>query len=207
MEDLIILGTGIHGGEMVEIIDRINAQKPTWNLLGFITSEEKRVGEEFNGLPILGTKEILHKYPKAALVPEYEWPYKREIPMERCVSVIDPSSFVSRTAEVGKGTVIFPNCYVGMNAKIGNMVFCLSGAIINHDDILEDYVTITSGVTLAGSVRVEESTYVGQSATIRQLLTIGRESMIGMGSVVVKDVPPSSLMMGNPARRIREYKK
>lgn len=61
-----------------------------------------------------------------------------------------------------------------------------------------------SKVTLAGVVHVEADCYLGQSCTIRQHLRIGKKSLIGMGAVVVKDVPPNSVMVGNPARRIRD---
>jgi acetyltransferase-like isoleucine patch superfamily enzyme len=39
---------------------------------------------------------------------------------------------------------------------------------------------------------------------VRQNLRIGRDSLVGMGSVVIKDVPPSSVMAGNPARKLRD---
>ncbi len=53
-------------------------------------------------------------------------------------------------------------------------------------------------------VHVESGCYLGQACTIKQYLTIGRESLIGMGSVVLKDVPPNSVMVGNPALWLRK---
>ena len=44
MQDLLILGAGVHAGEMVEIVERVNLIKKTWNLLGFIATDEKQVG-------------------------------------------------------------------------------------------------------------------------------------------------------------------
>lgn len=70
--------------------------------------------------------------------------------------------------------------------------------------MIEDRVEITSGVNLAGYVHVEADCYLGQGCTCRQNIRIGRGSLIGMGSVVVKDVPPNSVMVGNPARKLRE---
>ncbi len=80
----------------------------------------------------------------------------------------------------------------------------LSGCIINHDDVLEDNVVCASGVTLAGAVHVESGVYLGQSCTVRQFLRIGRNSLVGMGAVVVKDVPPDCVMAGNPAFKLRD---
>ena len=87
---------------------------------------------------------------------------------------------------------------------MGDFVFCLSGSVINHDNVIEDRVVFASGVALAGHVHVENGCYLGQSSTVRQFLTIGRGSMLGMGAVVVKDVPPNSVMAGNPARKLRD---
>lgn len=204
MKDLFILGTQVHAGELAEIIERVNEEKKQWNLIGFITADANRIGGTFNGYPILGTKEYIERYPKSMLITDYEWPYKNEIPLDRLITLVDPSSFVSRTAKIGSGTIIYPHCYIGLNVKIGNFVFCLSGCIINHDDVIEDMVTLASGVSIAGGVHVESHCYLGQSATIKQQLRIGRHSLIGMGSTVIRDVPPNSVMAGNPARKLRD---
>jgi acetyltransferase-like isoleucine patch superfamily enzyme len=58
-------------------------------------------------------------------------------------------------------------------------------------------------VTLAGGLYVEADGYIGQGCQIRQQLRIGRKSLIGIGAVVVKDVPAGSVMVGNPARLLR----
>lgn len=204
VKDLFILGTQVHAGELVEIIERVNEDKKQWNLLGFLTADTGRIGEIYNGYPVLGTKDYIEQYPDSMLITDYEWPYKNELPMERLITLIDPSSFVSRTAKIGSGTIIYPNCYIGLNASIGNLVFCLSGCIINHDDVIGDMVTLASGVTIAGEVHVEPHCYLGQSSTIKQKVRIGHHSLIGMGSTVIRDVPPYSVMVGNPAKRLRD---
>ena len=143
-------------------------------------------------------------YPEAFLVPDNEWPRSLAIPADRLASLIDPSVFLSRTAVIGAGCVLYPHCFVGLNARIGDAVFCLSGSIINHDAVIENRVVIASGVTLAGSVHVEPDCYLGQACTIRQNVRIGRGSLIGMGAVVVRDVPPGSVIVGNPGRKLRD---
>ena len=204
MRDLIILGTGVHGAEMAEMVERINRAGPTWRLLGFISPREDEDRAELNGSPILGPPEALAAYPDACLLTDNEWPRTIEIPRERLVSLIDPSVCVSRTARIGPGCVIYPHGYLGLNATLGVQVFCLAGCVINHDDVLEDRVVLASGVMLAGGVYVEEDCYLGQGCTVRQHLRIGSGSLIGMGAVVVKDVQPNSVMAGNPAVRLRE---
>jgi sugar O-acyltransferase (sialic acid O-acetyltransferase NeuD family) len=200
MHDLLIVGSGVHGAEMAEIVERVNRVRLTWNLLGFVSPQNTPVGTERNGYPVLGGPDMIAAYPDACLVSDNEWPRTLALPHERLVSLIDPSAFVSRTAQIGVGCVLYPNSFVGLNASLGDRVFCLSGCVINHDCVLEDSVVLASGVILAGSVHVEAECYLGQSCTIRQFLRIGRGSLIGMGAVVVRDVAPGSVIIGNPGR-------
>lgn len=203
MTDLLILGVGPHAVEMLDIVERINRNANTWNVLGFASVDVDRAGQSLLGLPVLGVREAMERYPEAFVIPEYDWPDKAQLPRHRLASLIDPSVFVSRTAHIGLGCVIYPDCYVGSGAQVGDFLFCLSGSVINHNDTIGDRVTLTSGVVIAGDVHVEDDCYLGQSSSIRELLTIGRGSLIGMGSVVVRDVAPNSVMVGNPARRLR----
>jgi len=204
VRDLLILGIGVHAAEMVEIVDRVNRVAPTWNLLGFLSADEKRIGERLNGLTVVGSARSLADFPDADLVPDNDWPRSLPIDHRRLVSLVDPGAFVSRSARIGVGTVIYPHCFVGLDARVGDFVFCLSGSAINHHCVLEDRVVVATGVSLAGSVHVEADCYLGQACTVRQYVRIGQNSLIGMGAVVIHDVPPNSVMIGNPARRLRD---
>lgn len=203
IRDLLILGCGVHNLEMAEIVDRLNDRAPTWNLLGYVSPDGSGAGEVRNGYPVVGGPDAIGKYENACLVPGYGWPRSVPIPSERLISLVDPSTFVSRTARIGAGCVIYPNGFVGINAVLGETVFCLSGCVINHDCTIQDRVTLASGVLLAGSVTVEPDCYLGQGSTIRQQLRVGHGSLIGMGAVVVRDVAPGSVIVGNPGRFLR----
>lgn len=204
MQDLLILGTGVHALEMVEILEHANRVAPRWKLAGLISADKTQVGRTLNQVLVVGTPEDLGQYPHAALLPSWaDLPMMGELPMERVVSLVDPSAFVSRTASIGRGCVVYPHCFIGLNARLGDLVFCMTGCAINHDDVIGRRTALTSGVQLAGSVIIEPDCYLGQGCTVRQFVTIGRHSIIGMGAVVVNNVEPDSVMVGNPARLLR----
>lgn len=204
LKDLIILGTGVHSHEMAEIVRRINRRQPEWNLLSVIADRAHQQNVLYAGVPILSGAGALAQYSDAYLIANNEWRGKYALPQQRLATLVDPSATVMPSATLAPGCIIYPNCFVGHNAALGRCAFMLAGSIVNHDDVIGDYCVFASGATLAGSVIVGEGCYLGQSCTVRQLLTIGANSIIGMGSVVVKDVPPNCVMAGNPARVLRE---
>ena len=198
MDDVIILGVDIHAIEMSQIIKRVGRHK----LLGYIKQADYTgnlaAGDLFGEYPILGGEGDLGKYPGAGFIPMHVW--KNGGGEDQWINLIDPSAFVSQTAHIGRGCVIYPNCFIGANAILGSKVFMLSGAIVNHDCNVSDNVTITSGVMLAGCVKIGEGAYLGQGCNIRQYLTVGANAMVGMGAVVTKDIPANATYAGNPAK-------
>ena len=195
---MILLSSGIHGREMVEIIRRSNK----YNLLGIIRKEETQEKISPDGIKVLGGISALSGFPDTALVHDNEWAYNPDI-SERLITLTDPSSFVHPSAVIGRGCVIYPNCFIGAEAVIGESCFLLSGAVVNHNCVVGNRVVMATGAHLAGSVKVGDNAYIGQDATIRQLLSVGNNTLIGMGAVVIKSVPDNAVMGGNPAKLIR----
>ena len=207
---LLILGAGIHAAEMVELVDRINRPKRIWNLLGFISKNKAEVGKKFNGKPVLGT---FKKFPRGsknsyfALSNHNKLPQNLGMASSRLVSLLDPTAFVSKTAKIGNGCILYPGCFVGLQARLEDKVFVMANSVINHDVVLEEGVIVTSGVLIAGGVRIGQNSYLGQGCTIREHLRVGRNCLIGMGAVVIRNVPSGSVVCGNPAKRIRFRRK
>ena len=84
--------------------------------------------------------------------------------------------------------------------QIGNGCFLMDHCHVAHDCVLEAEVTMAPNVVLAGHVVIQRCATVGISTVLHQFSTVGAYTMIGMASVVTRDVPPFALVSGNPAR-------
>ena len=119
-------------------------------------------------------------------------------------SVFHKSAVISKYATIDEGTCVLPNAVVNAGAKIGKHCIINSGAIVEHDVQLEDYVHISPNASLAGNVKIGEGTHIGIGAQVIQGIKIGKWVTIGAGTVVIRDVPDSTLFVGNPAREIKK---
>ncbi|MFP5520391.1 MAG: acyl-[acyl-carrier-protein]--UDP-N-acetylglucosamine O-acyltransferase [Bdellovibrionia bacterium] len=84
--------------------------------------------------------------------------------------------------------------------RIGSNCYLMDHCHIAHDNIISDTVTIAPNTVLAGHVRIHEGATLGIGVAVHQFSTIGAYSMIGMGSIVTKDIFPFIVVSGMPAR-------
>lgn len=99
------------------------------------------------------------------------------------LSVVEAGT--NRPTKIGAGTRIGPQVYVGHDTEIGSRVW------------------VAAGAKVAGWVVVGDGAYLGMNCSIRQHIRIGAGAFVGMGAVVVKDVPENAVVVGNPARVLR----
>jgi UDP-N-acetylglucosamine acyltransferase len=83
---------------------------------------------------------------------------------------------------------------------LGDDAFIMNQVYVAHDCRLEDGVTLASSVLLAGHVRVASHANLGLGTAVHQGRYIGFGTMIGMSSVVTRDIPPFAKAYGSPAR-------
>ena len=131
---------------------------------------------------------------------------------------------LSKGSKIGKNCTIGQNVFIGENVKIGNNVKIQNNVSVYEGVELEDYVfcgpsmVFTNikiprsefpqrGTEFYSKTIVRKSASIGANATIICGVIIGEYSMIGSGAVVTKDVPPYSLVVGNPAKVIGKVDK
>lgn len=121
------------------------------------------------------------------------------------LTVIHPSAIKADSVKLGYGTVVMAGATLNPYASVGNHCIINTGAAIDHDCIIHDFVHIAPHSTLCGEVVVGEGTWIGAGTTVIQCVKIGKNCFIGAGSVVVNDIPDGCLCYGNPARVVKKY--
>jgi sugar O-acyltransferase (sialic acid O-acetyltransferase NeuD family) len=82
------------------------------------------------------------------------------------VNVIQPGSYVSRTAKVGSGVFMIGDCYVGPGAVIGDGVIMHPFSSVEHDTVIGNYVHLAQGAKVAGGVTVGDGVFLGMGASV-----------------------------------------
>lgn len=89
---------------------------------------------------------------------------------------------------------------------IGNNNYIMSNSVIDHDCILENYITMSSNVLLGGNVYIMNGSQLGMKTIIHQNQLIGSYTMIGMGSIITKrkKIIPGYIFFGKPVKKVKK---
>ncbi len=126
-------------------------------------------------------------------------------------SHIMPNSIIGDHCTIGQNVVISPHVRLGNNCKVQNNVSIYSGVICEDDVFLGPSMVFTNVINPRSAINrrdqflsthVDRGATIGANATIVCGITIGTYAFIGAGAVVLKDVLPFALLVGNPAKQI-----
>jgi len=206
-KECIIVGAGTYGQVFAEFL------KEEYDVLGFVDDDESLIGDVINGVCVLGDFNYLLKNRRnncSIFVPLGSNKLRKEFLILLKEQGFDTPSFIHRDAivhesvEIGETIYILPGSIVMPYSIIGDYVIISAGVNISHHSILGRASFFAQGANVGASVYIGECAFCGIGASVMTgVKKIGNNSLIGAGTVVIRDVPDDAVVVGNPGRIIR----
>lgn len=199
MKRLIIIGASGQGKVVADIAE-LNGYKE----IVFLDDDEKI--KECAGFPVVGKSSdatdgdvfiaVGNAQTRKALMQRYA--------LKRQPVLIHPKAIVAESVKIGKGTVVMAGAVINPGAVIGEGCIINTASSVDHDCLVEDFVHVSVGAHLCGTVTVGPETWIGAGAVVSNNIKISGNCMIGAGSVVLKDINSPGTYVGTPAKRVKD---
>lgn len=206
-----IYGSGGLGREVFELAQDIEATgRVSWRSIVFI--DDTKPEGLFRQSPVSPFESFIHTWEADKIeiaIAVGEPSVRRKLAEKvgaagfRLCTLVHPNAKISPSAMLEEGVVVKSGAIVSCDARIRRNSFLQDCCLVGHDVHIGENTVVSSFVTCAGHVFVGSDCYLGVNACIKESTTIGSETIIGMGSVVLKNIPNEMIAMGNPARPMR----
>ncbi len=112
---------------------------------------------------------------------------------------------IHSSVKLGKCVYILPGTHIMPFTEIKDFVLVSMGVNIAHHTIIEQGCFFSQGVNIGASIHLKENAYCGIASTVMTgVKEIGKNSLIGAGAVIIRDVPDGATVVGNPGRIIKQ---
>lgn len=115
--------------------------------------------------------------------------------------IVHNTSYISKRADVGIGTIVQANVLISANVKIGNGCFLNHSSKVHHESKIGDFTILAPNSLVLGRVLIGSNCYIGAGSIIKENVIIGSNVIIGAGSIVLNNIPDNSTVVGNPAKK------
>lgn len=193
-----------YSGSGLEVLDCIPANQEVI----FISDDRNLQGQQYKSYPILAREDFFNDQTNPEIIAVHgsatSFQNRKTIldsfgEKVNWRTVIHPSAQISRFADIGKNVFISAGVVIGPNVKIGDNVIILANSTIHHDSTIGENTIICGNVLIAGAVDIASGVYIGAATSVKNGLRIEAKALIGIGSVVLKDILENEVWYGNPA--------
>ncbi len=209
MKQLIIVGAGGFGRELLQWCKDVQRVNKEWDILGFIDDNPNVLDGYECDYGVIGSIKEWNPTDNQVFAPAIANPRTKEAVARELesrgavfVPIIHPDARIGEFNRIGKGVVLYPNARITVNVTVGDFVTVLDNTSIGHDAVIGDYVTISASCGINGHVQIGKYSYFGCNASTIPSIRIGEECHIGVGSMVVNNIKDGMHVFGNPAKRI-----
>ncbi|QKS72608.1 acetyltransferase [Paenalkalicoccus suaedae] len=202
--NLLIIGASGHGKVIADIALKMNK----WQSIAFLDDNESL--KSSMGLDVIGKSKdaISHINDYDIFVGIGNNDTRKEVQENledegaTIPVLVHPNAVIGEQVGVATGSAIMAGVVINCCTKIGKGCIINTGATIDHDSVIENFVHVSPGSHLAGTVRVGQGTWLGIGSVVSNNLKISGSCKIGAGTVVVRDITEVGTYIGVPARRI-----
>jgi sugar O-acyltransferase (sialic acid O-acetyltransferase NeuD family) len=207
---IIVFGAGGHAKVVVDVLDQMGI----YQIVGLVDDSLELKGTVRGGYAVIGNKDDLAGMSGAGIdgvIVAVGDNNRRKLVCEEVarmgftlISAIHPSAVIGSRVRIGAGTLVVAGVVVNVDAEIGEDVIVNTGATIDHDCRIGAHAHLSPGVHLAGRVSVGALTHIGIGAVVLPNLTIGQNCIVGAGAVVRDNIPDNVVVVGNPAKILKQ---
>ena len=209
MKHLLIIGARGCGRGTYETATTMQTYGEVFDIKGFLDDNTQAL-DGFEGYPpIIDSVEHYEIQPDDVFIcalgdVEYKKKYVQMILDKggEFMNIIHKTAFVSKYAKLGEGCIIGTFSKIDCNATIDDYTIIQAHATIGHDSHVGKFSIIDCYCFMGGFSDVGECVTMHTRSTLIPAKKIGDGATINVASVVIYDVKPNSVMMGNPARRL-----
>lgn len=208
---LFIYCAGGQGRETLKTARAASAAGLGWEEIFFV--DDGCAGSEVNGVPVLSLAECLERFDRpdgGFQIASGEPSLRRRLAEtilahgRRLETVAHPAVEDTPFHEIGEGVFIGEGVTLSDNISLGFCACLNANATIGHNTAVGEYAVISPGAVVSGGVSIGSGAYIGTGAILRDKVKIGKDCIIGMGSLVTKDIPAGVVAYGSPCRVVRE---
>jgi len=209
MQKIVIFGTGELAQRIFYYLKDVKDE-----VVAFSANKSNIDSSELMGLPVVAFENIEEIYPPEEFSMFIALAYS-EMNKKRTkffdeakakgyelYSYVHPSTKIWDEFEMGENCFILAENIIQPFVKIGDNVLIGSNNLISHNTIIENNCFLTSNITLGGHITIGANSFVGLSATINQRVKIGKECIIGAGTLITKNVNDKEVYGENSSKKL-----
>lgn len=209
-QDVVIIGAGGFGREVLDVFDAVNDRKALYQVIGFIVPEYAQTGTRVTDKPVLGGLDWFKGKSRIKAICAIGDPRSRfdvimrakDVGVEYC-SVIHPTAVLTRWTSIGTGCVIAAGSILTSNITIGDHVHINLDCTVGHDVIMEDFTTLAPGAHISGCVRLDKGCYVGTGGHNIEGVHVGHGRPSGLAAPSSRTFPRGATVVGVPGKVIK----
>lgn len=203
MNNLVIVGASGHGKVIADIGEKVG-------YTDIVFLDDNPTVESCGNYKVVGGCRSALSYKNADFVVAIgNAKIRRKIQSElidmglHIVSLVHPSAVIASNVKIGVGTVVMAGAVINPCSVIGQGCIINTCASVDHDCRLGDYVHVSVGAHVAGTVIIGDNTWIGAGATVSNNIEVADECMIGAGAVVIADIREPGTYVGVPAKKLK----